>query len=425
MIHIRRTINNLVNVVGGEVLLRAANALVAVLIGRVYGVAVLGTYAAILAVATVSERIADNGLELTGIAEVSRRPDRLNTLATALYIDKSVLCVVAIGLLALSATLLRFTSGFLLISALLTVRTFAYSFCRLNAGLLKALDKTRPIIWIQAMHFVVLTGCVFAVYGRHAGFLTLLICLLVAQVMEFAFTLTVLRRLGLRSSSTSPSLCWQLVRHSTPVGMTYTLSTLMLRGDIVVLSFVASASVVGIFAAANTGLIMVYVIAWLFSGIVLSDLGTLTTNREAFDLHFEKCLRGIVLFTLPLATVSAVVARSVILFVFGKSFEGAALPGALMMLALPFIFVNAAFLSRTIARNASRVSLTIYGFTAVLSLMLNYFLARWLGANGVACSILVREALMTVLFARLWKLPEAAKPAAFEANPEFATLLNT
>jgi O-antigen/teichoic acid export membrane protein len=425
VIQIRRTINNLVNVVGGEVLLRAVNALVAVLIGRVYGVAVLGTYAAILAVATVAERIADNGLELTGITEVSRRPDRLNTLATALYIDKSVLSVVAMGFLALSVAIMHFSGEFLSIAALLTVRTFAYSFCRLNAGLLKALDKTRPIALIQAMHFAVLSTCVFVVYSRHTRFAVLLVCLLVAQIMEFASTFTVLRRLGLRGSCTSPSLCWQLVRHSTPVGMTYTLSTLMLRGDIVVLSFVASASVVGVFAAANTGLIMIYVIAWLFSGILLSDLGTLAANRESCDAHFREILSCIILFTLPLAAVSAVFARSVILLVFGKSFAGAALPGALMMLALPFIFINAAFLSRTIARNASRVSLGIYGFTAVLSLALNYLLARWQGANGVACSIVVREAVMTVLFVRLWNLPEAAKPPAFETNPEFATLLNT
>jgi O-antigen/teichoic acid export membrane protein len=422
---IRRTINNLVNVLCGELLLRAANALVAVLVGRVYGVAVLGTYAAILAVATVAERIADNGLELTGIAEVSRQPGRLSSLATALYIDKTVFSTAAVGLLAIAAANMSFSSSFLLIAALLIARTFAYSFCRLNAGLLKALDKTRPIALIQALHFVLLTICALAVYFRHASFAVLLVCLLTAQIMEFALTFFVLRRLGLRATAVSFALCRKLVRRSTSVGMTYTLSTLMLRGDIVVLSIVVSASVVGTFAAANTGAIMIYVVAWLFSGILLSDLGALSSNRQAFDAHFRKCLIGIILLTLPLAAISAVFARGAILLVFGQSFEAAALPGALMMLALPFIFVNAAFLSRTIARNATRVSLGVYGFTAILSLLLDYFLARWQGANGVACAILLREVVMTILFARLWNLPEAEKSAALEVNPELATLLNT
>jgi O-antigen/teichoic acid export membrane protein len=423
---IRRTSNNLANVIGGELLLRVANALVAVLVGRVYGVAMLGIYAAILAAATLAERIADNGLELTGIAELSRRPKSIGSLPTALYIDKTVLSACAIGLLACVAGVSGLSSGHWLIAAVLTIRTFVYSYSRLNAGLLKALDKTKPIVMIQALHFAILTTCAFIVYLRQQGLLTLLLWMMGAQMMEFALTFAVLHKLGMRISAVTSSSCWQLLRRSTPVGATYTLCTLMLRGDVVVLSLLASASVVGTFAAADTGLVMIYVIAWLFSGILLSDLGSLSENREAFDVHFRKCLRGVVLLTVPLAAISAVFARTAILSVFGKTFDAAGLPGTLMMLAMPFIFLNAAFLSRTVARNASRISLGIYGFTAVLSLLLNYFLGRWQGATGVACSILIREAVMTILFVRLWKLPAPAKSVgAVMANAECATLLNT
>jgi lipopolysaccharide exporter len=423
--HIHRTMKNLANVIGGELLLRAANALVAVLIGRVYGVAVLGTYAAILAVATLAERVADNGLELTGIAEVSRNQENLSPLATALYINKTVLSAAAIALLAAIAWLLGLSMEYWLIAAILTIRTFIYSYCRLNAGLLKALNKTKPIVLIQTLHFVALTICVLVVFLRQQTLPTLLFCLLATQMMEFVLTFIVLSRLGLHRSYVSFSSCWQLLRRSTPIGATYTLSTLMLRGDVVVLSLIASATVVGTFAAANTGLVMVYVIAWLFSGVLLSDLGSLVGNREAFDAHFRKCLGAVVLLTLPLAALSAVFARPVIHSVFGRNFDPAGWPGAVMMLAIPFIFANAAFLSRTVARNASRVSLGIYGLTAVLSLLLNYFLGRWQGAAGVAFSILIREAVMTFLFVRVWNLPELHQSSAFKADPEFATLVNT
>jgi O-antigen/teichoic acid export membrane protein len=423
---IRRTISNLANVIGGELLLRIANVLVAVSVGRVYGAAMLGTYAAILAVATVAERVADNGLELTGIAEVSRNLKNLSGLATALYIDKTALSGAAVGLLAVIAWILGFSRDSWPIAMVLTIRTFVYSYCRLNTGLLKALNKTKPILQIQALHSVLLMICVLVVFLRGQAILTLLLCLLASQTVEFVMTCLVLRGLGLRGSTISSSLCWKLVRHATPVGVTYTLSTLMLRGDLVVLSFIASTSVVGTFAAANTGLVMIYVIAWLFSGILLSDLGSISANQKAFDAHFRKCLQLAVLLTIPLAAISAVFARPVIASVFGKAFDAAGSSGAVMMLALPFIFINAAFLSRTIARNASHVSLGIYGFTAVLSLLLNYFLGRWQGAIGVAYSILVREAVMTLLFACFWRLPETAESAvAIKANPELATLVNT
>jgi hypothetical protein len=67
MSRIHRTIHRLGHVVSGELLLRAANLGFAVLIGRRYGVRILGIYATVFAVATLAERFADNGLQLAGI----------------------------------------------------------------------------------------------------------------------------------------------------------------------------------------------------------------------------------------------------------------------------------------------------------------------------------------------------------------------
>lgn len=424
---IRRTMNNLVDVVGGELLLRVANLGVAVLIGRVFGAATLGNYAAILAVATATERLSDNGLEMTGIAEASRQPRELNTIASALYLDKTVLSSIAIGLLALVAWMAKLSGGQWVIAVILTTRTFLYSYCRLNTGLLKALDKTRYIVRIQALHFTILAIGLLTVYLRQKSLTVVLLCLLGAQAVEFVLTFGVLRSLGLRFSFVPLSACWQLVRRSAPVGMTYTFSTLMMRGDTVVLSLIATAGVVGTFAAANTGLVVVYVIAWLFSGILLSDLGRLSRDREGFNLHFRRCVRGVMMMTVPVAVVSVLLAPFVLVSAFGRNFVAASLPGALMMVALPFIFLNATFLSRAIARNASHLALAIYGFTSILSLLLNYFLGRWQGPAGVAATVVIREAVMTLAFVRFRNLPDRSVEAgmALKGNPEFAAMLNS
>lgn len=406
MNQLRRMRRNLANVVSGEALLRVANAGVAVVIARLYGARALGGYAAIIAAATLAERLADNGLELTAIADVSRCPESLNETATAIYLDKTALSVVAGGLLALAAWTLGLSRHLWPIALVLAVRTFLYSYSRSNAGLLKALDKTKHILRIQGFHFFLLVLCVFAVYLRKQDLLVLVLCLLGAQTAEFVLGLGVLLRLGFRPSVIPFSACWSMIRRSAPVGLTYTLSTLMLRGDVVVLSLIASREEVGTFAAANTALVFAYVTAWLFSGVLLSDLGGLSHNRQALDSHFRKCLQAVLIYIVPAAILSALFSRPAILFVFGKQFESAVVPGALMMVALPFVFLNAAFLSRAVLRHATHMSLGIYGFAAVLSLLLNYLLGRWNGAVGVAGSIVIREAVMTGLFVRFWNLGE-------------------
>lgn len=398
MTELRRTVSKLADVVGGELLLRLANVAVAVLIGRVYGAAALGFYAAILAVATVAERIADNGLELTGIAEVSRNSGSLNAVATALYLDKTALSGAAIALLLVVALVVRLPSAYRAVAVILIARTFIYSYCRLNAGLLKALNRTKYITRLQSAHFALLSSSVLMIYALGLGMTTLVACLLAAQVVELVAGQMVLRQLGLHAHFVSIRFCLQMLRRSIAIGATYTFSTLMLRCDVVVLSLVASAPEVGAFAAANTGLVLLYVIAWLFSGTLLSDLGRLSANRELFESHFRRCLRLVLVSSVPVAVMASVLARPVFLLVFGNKFASAALPGALMMLALPFIFLNGTFLSYTIARRANRFSVSIYGGVVVVSLVLNYIGARWYGATGVAGSIVVREAVITLLF---------------------------
>ena len=186
------------------------------------------------------------------------------------------------------------------------------------------------------------------VYLRSQSLTTLLLWLLAAQCFEYLFSLGILHRYGVRATKVSPQFCWSLLQRSTPVGLTYSLCTLMLRGDVLVLSLLASASVVGIFVAADTGLVMVYVVAWLFSGVLLADLGRLAHDQGEFDLHFGRCIVGICGVTVPLAVAAIFFVPQAIRLVFGGNFALAGLPGAVMAVAIPFIVLNAAYLSRAI-----------------------------------------------------------------------------
>ena len=63
-----------------------------------------------------------------------------------------------------------------------------------------------------------------------------------------------------------------MVRRSTTIGITYTVAAMILRGDVIILSLLVPPAVLGSFAAANTGLVTVYVVAWLLSGVILAKM---------------------------------------------------------------------------------------------------------------------------------------------------------
>jgi O-antigen/teichoic acid export membrane protein len=422
----RRTSRNLLHVIGGEMLLRVANFGVAILVGRIYGAAILGAYAAILAAATLAERLADNGLELSGIVEVSRHPENLDRIATALYINKTLFSILAITALATLGWATGLSRTHWIIAGILTPRTFLYSYCRLNAGLLKALDKAQQIARIQFVHSLLLCSAILYVLLRGKSLAFLLLCLLAAQLVELLLSLRTLRNLGARFGAASPGRCWELARRSTPIGLTYTLSTLMLRGDVLVLSLLATASAVGAFAAADTGLVIVYVVAWLFSGVLLADLNRITSNQGEFDEHFRKCIVAILAFGIPVAVGSVLLAPSAIHLLYGSRFAAAGVPAAIMAVAAPFIFLNAAFLSRSVARNATSLCLAVNCAGAALSLTLNFLLGWRYAGTGIAISIVIREMTITLAFLHLKNVPptigESAAP--LKTDRELVEVLN-
>jgi O-antigen/teichoic acid export membrane protein len=423
MTSIRQTSRNLRNVLSGELLLRVANIGVAVLIGRVYGAAVLGIYAAIIASATLAERLSDDGMELAGIEEVSKEPAHASRIVTALYIDKTILSSLAILALVGVASLGKPSAASRVMAVILTARTFLYSYCRLHAGVLKALEKTGGLLRIQSAHFGLLVSALLLVYFRGASLVTLLLCLLAAQTFEFLATALLLERHGLRPAKVTRKLCRSLLYRSTPIGLTYTFSTIMLRGDVLVPSLLLPVATLGSLVAADTGLVMVYVVAWLFSGVLLADLGRAAGNRELFDTHFRRCITVLSQIAIPSSVASFFLIPAAIRVLFGKNFTAAGQPGAIMAAAIPFIFLNAAYLSRAVARNASKVCLTIYGVTAILSLALNWILGSGYGVTGIACSIVIREALMTAGFASFGKLSSTARdfPIAISGESELPT----
>ena len=394
----KKTTINLTSVIGGEMLLRAANFAAAAVIGRLYGVVVFGTYATILAFVTVVERLSDNGLEVAGIAQTSKQPERTGEILGSLYTLKTFLSFLVLTVLVCIGLASGLSSSVWVLATILTLRTFLYSYCRLQAGIIKSWDKMPAIGTIQAMHFGVLACGLSIIYIRHYSLASLLLLLLTGQSLEFLLSFFYLRRLGIRPRMMGITAYCRMIRSSTPIGITYTAAAMILRGDVIILSLLVPATVLGSFAAANTGLVTVYVVAWLFGGVILSRMAQLAKDSTLLSSYVRKWVLVILATATPISLLAAWVAPSLVSMLFGRPFAIAASSAAIMALAVPFILLNAVFLSRAIAREASFEYLGIFLGVGVISVTLDFVLGRAYGANGVAWAIALRELIMSLAF---------------------------
>lgn len=411
---VSKTAVNLVSVVGGEGLLRTANLAAVVVIARLYGPTVLGTYSTILAVATVAVMMADNGLQVFSVAEASKRMHELEIVLSQLYVVKTFLFVVMAIALTAAGLWLRFARITWILGAIITLRTLLYSYCQLHAGVLKSLDRMTLIGIVQAIHFAVLLIGVGLVFYHKWSIAILLLWLVLGQLFEMILSAVMLLRQRVKLARVSLSGCLGVLRRSTPVGITYTTAAFILRGDVIVLSILAPAAVVGHFAAANMPLVMVYVAAWLFGSVLLPEMVRRSMNPTLLQSYVNQWIKGLLLTLIPFCAGLVWAAPPLVRIFYGPAFVTTGTLASIMVMSVPFILCNAVYLSKAIASASSKTYIGIYLGTAVAALALDFALGNALGPVGVATAIVLREIGMFLAFRIATGLADRRSAAAPE-----------
>ncbi|MBZ5706795.1 MAG: oligosaccharide flippase family protein [Acidobacteriia bacterium] len=394
----RRTAINLISVIGGEVLLRGANFAAVVVVARLYGATVLGIYATVLAFATVAVMVADNGLQVSSITEVARRPGELGATLGQLYSLKTLLFLAMAMILGTLGLFMDFTAATWLIGAFITLRTMLYSYCQLHAGALKALDRMPAIGTIQFIHCCLLLSGVGLTLLYSWTIYALLAWLLACQSFEFVLSGWFLLRFNARPKWAPLSACWRMLHRSTPIGITYSTAALILRADVIILSTLASSKEVGYFAAANIPLVMIYVVSWLLGGVALPKMVSYSSDLSVLQAYVKRWLLFLMVTTVPCSLVLAWASPSVVRLLYGTEFASTGRLATMMVLAVPFILSNSICLGRAIALGTRSVYVGTYVGTGVLALVLDYCLGHLYGAAGIAVAIVIREIFMFAVF---------------------------
>ena len=386
-----RTFANLTSVVGGEALLRIANFATAAVIARRGGVAVFGIYATALAYATIATTLADNGLQVATVREMSSAHKKMDGMFSHAYVAKLVLFVPMLLVLGAIGRIARISSLEWGIAALITLRAMLQACCQLNTAALKAIDRMRAIGFIQPAHAVLIIAGLFYCYATAVPIEGILLVLIAGQSLEMILEIGWLVSCGFRAQPVRLVECFHLVLRSTPMGVSFTIAGVILRLDVVILSAVAGTAATGVFAAAQTPIVMVYVVSWLFGSVLLPELTRLASSPLELWSFVSKWSRIVTCFALPATVAAVVVGPSLMRMLFGKGFHQIGTLFLIMILAMPFILLSSLYVNQAIALRATGMYFGAYAGLAVVAIGLDVLLAWKWGALGIATAVLVRE----------------------------------
>src|SRR5215469_3991274 len=259
-------------------------------------------------------------------------------------------------------------------------------------AILKSISLANAIVIIQSLHISILFLGIWFAFKLNWSIFALLEWLTFCQIVELGLGASVLYQSGILSRWPKRLYLIATLKLAAPFGIAYGLANLIIRSDTIILSTLTSLTGVGVFSAANTMLLMVYLSGWLLTSILLPEMARIAERPASLTAYARRWARYVTMVSAPGAALISLVAPRGILLLYGTAYAASGLIGSAMALACPFILLNSIYAARAIAADRKSVFLGIYGAGILATLALDFTLGHRFGPLGIAVAIVIREA---------------------------------
>ena len=385
---------NAMALVASQIVTKALNLAVAVVLVRWLGADELGRYAYVLAFCFPFGALADFGVATLAIREASAHPARAGAVVAAARRLTAGLSLSAVLVMMTVAVLTghepRLLAAFALagLGSLVSALTLPYL-----VGL-TAREQMRRLSLHRVAASVIGSVLTLAVLVAGGG----LLALFLAGFVNSVLMLVLARALaGPTLASEARGAVATMARQALPFGLMMTGFALYYRIDMVMLEWMTGPRTVGLYAAAYRFLDVVIVLTASLTGPLFPRLSAVARARpqEARRL-LEDAWRPLFALGLPLSLGACALATLLVTVLFGNDFaESAPLLRVLIWGTLPLFWVSVAN-HALIAADRVWPLVAVYAGSASLNVIANLILIPRFGATGAAVATLACEWLNLV-----------------------------
>lgn len=356
-----------------------------------FGVFVLGlTLAAVLTV------LADFGQDLVLTREVARDRSRVDEYFTNTVAVKLAAAAPLILLAAVVTSLLGTDSDTRAVLLLLSVALVAERLASTCFAVYQAYEQLVyvPVVIITQRALTAAFG--IAALAAGADVVAVAAIYLGCAVVALGLSVFLLRRRVVRPRFVLVPRSWPaLVAAAAPVGVASVFSLLLFRVDTAILAFLDSAAAVGAYGAAFRLFEATLFLSWAVRTAVYPVLARLSaTSRPTFGDVFDRAIKLVVALTLPLSIGAAILAEPIIDLVYGKEYDNAVRPLAILAPAIVLYSVAEVSGGLLVARDRQRATAIANGAVAVLNLALSLVLISRYSLDGAAVAALVTQLVL-------------------------------
>ena len=372
---------------------------------RHLGLAGYGAYETITSYLFIFTVLADFGLHIIHVREISRYPEKESFISGNIFTLRLISLFLVIILAFVVVASLPYSEEIkkgILIASIFVIFS---SLSQILAGIFQKYNTFYFVSFSDILTRFIQLGLVIYAVNKDLGLLTFIWLLSLTAIFQFIIIFFLSRRFIKFSFGLDFSYAKKIIKASLPVALSILFTAIYIRTDALMLSLMKPQADVGVYRLAAKILETVVFFPALLVELIMPSFSHLAINsKDLFKQVFKKTFNLLFLMAVPVVLGLFFFAEPVVLILGGKEFISSAAPLRIMALVIGMVFLNNLGGKALIALELQRAGMWIYISGAVLNIISNLIVIPRYSYIGASFTTLMTEIIVTILmFSILYK----------------------
>lgn len=365
---------------------------------RHLGLAGYGAYETVLSYLFIFTVLADFGLHIVHVREISRHSDKESFISGNIF----TLRLISLFLVIISAFIIGLFLPYseeikkgILVASIFVIFS---SLSQILAGIFQKYSTFYIVSFSDVLTRLIQLGLVIYAVNKGFGLLAFIWILSLTAGIQFAVIFFLSRRFIKFSFGLDFSYAKEILKSSLPVALSILFTAIYIRTDALMLSLMKPQADVGIYRLAAKIVETIIFFPALLVELTMPSFSLFAfTTGSLFNQIFKKTFNILFLMAIPVVVCLILFAEPIVLILGGKEFISSAVPLRIMALVIGMVFLNNLGGKALIALEFQKAGMWIYLSGAVLNIISNLIVIPKYSYVGASFTTLMTEVIVTIM----------------------------
>ncbi|MDD5644468.1 MAG: flippase [bacterium] len=373
--------------------------LLVIILARYLGDYIFGEYSFVLTMVMLFHVLATFGLDNLAVREVSKNKEKTNLyLSNILILKIFIWCIsfiVFAGIISMLNKSAPVNQCLYLAAFIVLAMSLADSF----GSIFNAHEKLELKACSLLITKVFLLVLVFLAVSFKKGLQSIILFVLVSEIFRLALSIAIYRlRINPISLKFHAGLCKSLLSSAFSFALISAIAIIYFKIDIVMLSLLKNDQVVGWYSAAYNLVAALIFIAGAYNLAIYPSLSRDAEKaRDLLSFRWKKSVKYLFILSISITVGTLFLADRFIGLFYSKEYYNAGMALKILIIALPWIFVNSINMQVLYALNMQLKASVIMSICALLNILLNLYLIPRYSYIGASFTTVFAEIINVIL----------------------------